>query len=40
MCLEQMGPVAAKRYPGQQWVRAEPASEPSCPAERAQQELD
>jgi len=35
-----MGPVAAKSYPAQQWVRAEPASEPPCPAERAPQEID
>ena len=40
MCLDQMGPVAAKSYPGQQLVPAAPASEPPCPAERAKQEID
>ena len=40
MCLDPMGPGAAKRYPGQQLVGAGPAAEPPPPAPRATQELD
>ena len=40
MCLDQMGPVAAKSSPGQQLVGAEPAAEPPAPAPRATQEID
>jgi DDE superfamily endonuclease len=40
MCLEQMEPVAAKRYPGQQLVGADPAAAPPTPASRATQEMD
>jgi hypothetical protein len=35
-----MGPVAAKSYPGQQLVGADPAAEPPTPAPRATQEID
>jgi hypothetical protein len=35
-----MGPVAAKSYPGQQLVGADPAAEPPAPAPRATQEID
>jgi hypothetical protein len=37
--LDEMGPVAAKSYPGQRLVRARPAT-PGEPAERATQSLD
>jgi hypothetical protein len=35
-----MGPVAAKRYPGQQLVGAAPAATPPTPAPRATPEID
>jgi transposase len=35
-----MGPVAAKSYAGQQWVRAVPPGDPPAPTERARQEID
>lgn len=38
MCLDQMGPVAAKSYVGQQLVAAQSASQ--YPAQRARQEID
>ena len=38
MCLDQMGPVSAKSYPGTALVRMLP--EGSGPAERARQEID
>ena len=38
VCLDQMGPVAVKSYPGQRLVEAE-ATE-TKPAERAKQEID
>lgn len=40
ICLDEMGPVAAKSYPGQSLVRAVPQADPPRPAERAQQEID
>ena len=39
VCLDQMGPEAAKSFPGQQLVRAVP-ERASQPAERATQEID
>lgn len=38
--VDQMGPVSAKSYAGQQVVRAQPVEEPPRPAERARQEID
>lgn len=38
--LDQMGPVSAKSYPGQQIVRALPDPAGERPAERAKQEID
>jgi hypothetical protein len=38
VCLDQMGPVAVKSYPGKQLVSAHPTA--STPAERARQEID
>ena len=38
ICLDEMGPVAAKSYPGQQLVHTDPA--PDRPAQRAKQEVD
>jgi transposase len=38
--MDEMGPVAAKSYPGHQLTRAEPQSEPRRPAQRARQEID
>jgi hypothetical protein len=35
-----MGPVAAKSYPGQQLVGADPAAAPPTPTPRATQEID
>jgi hypothetical protein len=40
ICLDEMGPVAAKSYPGQQVVRAEAQADPPRAAERARQEID
>jgi DDE superfamily endonuclease len=40
ICLDQMGPVAAKSYPGQHLVRTEPEEAPRRPAQRATQEID
>ena len=40
VCLDQMGPVAAKSFPGQEVVRAEPDAQTNRPAERAKQEID
>ena len=40
ICLDQMGPVAAKSYPGHQLVRMAPEGTPPCPAQRATQEID
>ena len=38
--MDEMGPVAAKSYPGHQLARVEPQSEPRRPAQRARQEID
>lgn len=38
ICLDQMGPVAAKSYPGAQCVRQ--AAKPEAPTARAAQEID
>ncbi|HET9297226.1 MAG TPA: transposase [Candidatus Binatia bacterium] len=38
--MDEMGPVAAKSYPGRQLARAEPQAEPQRPAQRARQEID
>jgi transposase len=38
--MDEMGPVAAKSYPGQQLVRAEGQANPQRAAERAKQEID
>jgi transposase len=38
--MDEMGPVAAKSYPGQQLTRVEPQSDPRRPAQRARQEID
>jgi transposase len=38
--MDEMGPVAAKSYLGQQLARVEPQSEPRRPAQRARQEID
>jgi transposase len=40
VCLDQMGPEAAKSFPGQQVVQALPPTDGSRPAERAKQEID
>ena len=40
ICLDQMGPEAAKSFPGQQLVRTASVTEPQTPAERARQEID
>ena len=40
VCLDQMGPEAAKSFPGQQLVRALPDPSDARPAERARQEVD
>jgi len=40
VCLDEMGPEAAKSFPGQQLVRALPDPEGKKPAERAKQEVD
>ena len=39
MCMDQMGPVSAKSYPGSEPVRASPDAA-GVPAERAKQEID
>jgi hypothetical protein len=38
--MDEMGPVAAKSYPGHQLARVEPQAEPRRPAQRARQEID
>src|SRR5262245_16748839 len=38
--MDEMGPVAAKSYPGHQLARVAPQSEPRRPAQRARQEID
>ncbi len=38
--LDEMGPVAAKSYPGQRLVHPQPAADGARPAERATQEVD
>lgn len=38
VCLDELGPESAKRFPGQRLVRAEPTA--ARPAERATQEAD
>ena len=38
--MDEMGPVAAKSYPGHQLTRVEPQAEPRRPAQRARQEID
>jgi transposase len=38
--MDEMGPVAAKSYPGHQLARVEPKAEPRRPAQRARQEID
>lgn len=41
VCLDEMGPEAAKSWPGQRWVITTPAAEPTPrPAGRAHQEID
>lgn len=40
VCLDEMGPEAAKSFPGQQLVRALPDPKRVKPAERAKQEAD
>ena len=40
ICLDQMGPVAAKSYPGQHLVHTAPAVAPPSPGQRATQEID
>jgi hypothetical protein len=40
ICMDEMGPVVAKSYPGHQLTRAQPQSEPRRPAQRAKQEID
>jgi len=40
ICMDEMGPVAAKSYPGQQLAHVEPQAEPQRPAQRAKQEID
>ena len=38
--MDEMGPVAAKSYPGHQLARVEPQAEPRRPAQRARQGID
>jgi transposase len=38
--MDEMGPVAARSYPGHQLARARPQTEPRPPAQRARQEID
>jgi hypothetical protein len=38
--MDEMGPIAAKSYPGHQLARVEPQAEPRRPARRAKQEID
>jgi transposase len=38
--MDEMGPVAAKSYPGQQLAHVEPQAESQRPAQRARQEID
>jgi transposase len=38
--MDEMGPVAAKSYPGHQLARVEPQAKPRRPAQRARQEID
>jgi transposase len=38
--MDEMGPVAAKSYPGQRLAQVEPQAEPRRPAQRAKQEID
>ena len=38
--MDEMGPVAAKSYPGHQLTRARPQAEPRRPAQRARKEID
>jgi transposase len=38
--MDEMGPVAAKSYPGHRLTRVEPQAEPRRPAQRARQEID
>ena len=40
ICLDQMGPEAAKGFPGQQLVHVTPVPEQTGPVERARQEID
>jgi transposase len=40
ICLDEMGPVAAKSYRGKQMVRAEAQVDPQPAAQRATQEID
>src|SRR5207247_1591339 len=40
VCLDQMGPEAAKSFPGRALVRAQPDPTTGRPAERAKQEVD
>jgi hypothetical protein len=40
VCLDQLGPEAAKSFPGQQVVRARPDPQERRPAARAKQEVD
>lgn len=40
VCLDEMGPEAAKSWPGQRAVRTAPSQESARPAGRARQELD
>ncbi|HEX8996734.1 MAG TPA: transposase [Ktedonobacterales bacterium] len=40
MCLDEMGPEAAKSWPGQRVVATAPHQQPSRPAGRARQEID
>lgn len=40
VCLDEMGPEAAKSWPGQRVVATAPAQEPARPAGRARQEID
>lgn len=40
VCLDEMGPEAAKSWPGKRIVLAAPSADPQRPAGRARQELD
>jgi hypothetical protein len=40
ICLDQMGPEAAKSFPSQQLVLTAAVTKPQIPVERAQQEMD